>query len=470
MGDLPLTVRDAAAALRARELTSLELTTAILKKTKALNPTLGAYIVITEDSALSEAAAADEKFAAGIDLGPLQGIPYCTKDIIATKDAPTTANSLVLDPAWGDGYDAPVIQRLRAAGGVHMGKTVLNEFALGLPDPIKPFPMPQNPWDLERSASGSSSGTGIAVSAGLALMGLGTDTGGSIRGPGSWNGHTSIKATFGRVPKSGCVPLGYSLDNIGPHARSAWDCAASLQVLAGYDPTDPCAANVAVPDYTAGLDGSVAGLRIGLPLDYFFSAAGLDPEVKTAVLKAVDALREAGAIIVEVDLPHAAEAKDANTVTMACEAFAYHAEDLASRKDDYGQFTWKALMRGAFYMGSDYVQAQRFRTYWRRKVARVMTSVDVLVTPSSPTPAAIRSEMTPDSFLIAPGFTPQWNLTGLPALVVPVGFSSGTHLPLSMQVIGKPFAEATVFKVADAYQQLTNWHLSVPPIAVEVPA
>ncbi|HET7737576.1 MAG TPA: amidase, partial [Tepidiformaceae bacterium] len=288
MTDLPLTLKEAAAALRAKQLTSLEITTEMLRKTKALNPELGAFLVITEESAMAEAAAADEKFAAGIDLGPLQGIPYCTKDIIATKDAPTTANSLILDREWGKGWDAPVVSRMRAAGAVHMGKTSLSEFACGLPDVTKGWPMPRNPWDPERSPAGSSSGTGIAVSAGMVYCGFGTDTGGSIRAPGSANGHTAIKATFGRVPKSGCVPLGYSLDNIGPHARSAWDAAAMLNVIAGYDASDPCAADEPVEDYTAGLDGNIAGLRVALPMNYFFENA--TPETYAAVMAGVEVL------------------------------------------------------------------------------------------------------------------------------------------------------------------------------------
>ncbi|MEX2582256.1 MAG: amidase, partial [Gemmatimonadota bacterium] len=337
--DIPLTIKEAAAALRAKQITSVELTSALLDRTKALNPTLGAFITVTEDTALAEAAAADAKFAAGEDLGPLQGIPYGVKDIIVTKDAPTTANGVILDPAWGESRDAPVITRLREAGAVLMGKTVLNEFAIGMPDPAKSFPMPQNPWDLERSGSGSSSGTGIAIAAGLVLGGLGTDTGGSTRGPSSWNGVSGMKQTFGRVPKFGCVPLGYSLDHINPMARSAWDCAAMLNVLAGYDPTDPTTVDVPVPDYTAGLDGSVAGMRIGVPMSYFFDAPGLDPETKAAVLAAIDALNAAGAVVTEVTIPHAKEAKDANQVIMYSESFSYHKNDLAARFDDYGTYT-----------------------------------------------------------------------------------------------------------------------------------
>jgi aspartyl-tRNA(Asn)/glutamyl-tRNA(Gln) amidotransferase subunit A len=467
--DLPLTIQDAAAALRSGELTSLELTNGMLDKIEALNPTLGAFIAVTKDTALEAATRADELFAAGTDLGPMQGIPFAAKDIIATKDAPTTANGLILDPAWGEGYDATVIEKLRAAGAVLMGKLVLNEFAIGMPDASKPFPMPQNPWDLERSASGSSSGTGIAVSAGLILGGLGTDTGGSTRGPSSFNGHSGMKQTFGRVSKFGCVPLGYSLDHINPMARSAYDCALMLGIMAGYDPKDPTTIDVPVPDYLASLDGSVEGMRIGVPMPYFYDAEGLDPEVRDAVLAGIKVLEGAGAIVTEVTIPYASEAKDANQVIMYSEAFAYHRPDLATRYDTYGRYTSEVITRGALLSGADYVQAQRFRSYFKRAVAEVMADLDVLITPTSPTPAPKRSEMSPEKQLGGPSFTGQWNLTGLPAMAIPCGFSSGT-LPLSMQVIGKPFAEATVFKVGDAYQRLTDWHLRVPPVAVAVPA
>jgi len=465
--DIPLTIQDAAAALRAKQITSTELTSALLAKTKALNPTLGAFITVTEETALAEAAAADAKFAAGTDLGPLQGIPYGVKDIIATKDAPTTANGVILDPAWGEGWDAPVIERLRAAGAVLMGKLVLNEFAIGMPDAAKAFPMPQNPWDLERSGSGSSSGTGIAIAGGLVLGGLGTDTGGSTRGPSSWNGVSGMKQTFGRVPKFGCVPLGYSLDHINPMARSAWDCAAMLNVLAGYDRRDPTTVDVPVPDYTAGLTGSVAGMRIGVPTSYFFDSPELDPETKAAVLAGIEALKGAGAVVTEVHIPHAREAKDANQVIMYSEAFSYHKLDLAERFDDYGKYTSEVLTRGLLMTGGDLVQAHRFRSYFKKKVAEVMTDLDVLITPTSIGPAPKRADMSPSQQLRGPGFTPHWNLTGLPAMAIPCGFSSGPKpLPLSMQIIGKPFAEQTVFQVADAYQRLTDWHLQVPKVEV----
>jgi aspartyl-tRNA(Asn)/glutamyl-tRNA(Gln) amidotransferase subunit A len=261
------------------------------------------------------------------------------------------------------------------------------------------------------------------------------------------------------------VPLGYSLDSINPMARSAYDCALMLGVVAGYDSKDLCSVDMAVPDYTAQCTGSVEGVRIGLPIPYFFDSPELDAETKAAVLAAVKVLEEAGAIVKEVAIPHAKEAKDANQVIMYSESFTYHKQDLATRFDEYGRYTSETLTRGLFLGGSDLVQAQRFRSYFKQAVREVMADLDVLVTPTSIGPAPKRSEMNPGAMLTSPGFTPHWNLTGLPAMAMPCGFSSN-GLPLSMQVIGKPFDEPTVFQVGDAYQRLTDWHLQVPSVAV----
>ncbi len=467
---IPMTIADAAAALRDGALTSSALTAGILARVAALDGELGAYVCTSPDLAMAAAEQADADFAAGIDHGPLQGIPLAIKDIIATKDAPTTANSRVLAPDWGAGIDAPVAARLRAAGAVFIGKATTSEFALGAPDPDKGFPIPHNPWELSRTAGGSSSGTGVAVAAGLALGGLGTDTGGSVRFPAAMNGHTGLKVTFGRVPKSGVVPLGFSLDSIGPMARSAYDCALLLQVMAGFDATDPDAADVPVDtDYTASLDGSVDGVTLGVPMPYFFDADGLDPAVRDGVLAAIAVLRGAGAVTTDTAIPFAEQAKNANMLTLAAEAYAYHRNTMVSRWEDYGQFTRPGLARGAMYSAADFAQAQRFRGWFRRQVAGLLRTYDVLVTPTWATPAFPLSEMLPERMILTPGYTPQWNFTGLPAVAVPCGFSAD-GLPLSMQVIGRPFAEATVLKVADAYQRLTDWHLRVPPIAADATA
>lgn len=458
-----LTIAEAAAALRSGTLTATDLTRTILDRAIALNAALGAYVTITEDAAMEQAAAADADFAAGVDHGPLQGIPLAIKDIIAMRGAGTTANSRVLATDWGADTDAPVTARLREAGAVFVGKSTTSEFALGLPDAEKGFPVPHNPWNVAHTPAGSSSGTGVATAAQLALGGLGTDTGGSVRGPACVNGHTGLKVTFGRVPKNGVVPLGYSLDSIGPMARSALDCALLLEVMAGYDPGDPNAATVEVPKYSELLSGGVEGLKIALPVPYFFENDDLDPEQRSAVLAAVSQLVGLGATSDEIVLEHAAEAKDANHIILVAEAYAYHRNNLVHRWQDYGRFTRPSLGRGALYTAADYAQASRFRTFWAEQVARVLGAYDVIITPSAPTPAERADQMDASSRLAKPSYTGHWNLCGLPAVAVPVGLSS-SGLPLSMQVIGKPFAEATVLKVAHTLQQVTDHHLLVPPV------
>lgn len=464
MTTTPTTIVEAAAALRDGTFTSVQLTTEMLRRTNALNETLGAFVQVCDETAMAAAEAADAELAAGRDRGPLQGIPLAVKDIISTEDAPTTANSLVRPAGWDGTQDAPVAARLRGAGAVLLGKSTTSEYAIGMPDVSKGFRVPHNPWDLDHTPAGSSSGTGVAVSAGLVLGGLGTDTGGSVRGPAAVNGHTGLKVTFGRVPKSGVVPLGYTLDSIGPMARSAADCAAMLSVMAGFDATDPYAADVEVPDYSSMLTGSVAGMKIGVAMPFFFDTPDLDDSVRDACLAAVEVLRGAGAEVVEMEIPYAELAKEANHMTLVCEAFAYHRKNLQEHWGDYGLFTRPTLARGAFYTGADYTQAQRFRSVFRREVAKAMAGLDVVITPTMPTPAERADEIDISKRLTAASFTGQWNFAGLPACATPVG-SSTSGLPVSMQIVGHPFGEGTVLKVADAYQQLTDHHLQVPAIA-----
>lgn len=462
---LPQTIQEASAALRRGAVTSVELAEASLQKIHELNDTVGAFIVVTDDVAMTAAKQADADFAAGIDRGPLQGIPFALKDILATKDAPTTANSLVLDPKWGEGYDSVTTERVRAAGAALTGKLVLSEFALGQPDPEKPFPIPRNPWGLDRTPGGSSSGTGIAVSTGMVLGGIGTDTGGSVRFPAAYCGHTGLKVTYGRVPKWGCAPLGYTLDSIGPMARSAWDCAAILNAIAGHDPRDVTAAATPAEDYLAGLDDGVKGLRVGVSSEYFFDHEMLHPEQKASSEAVIAQLKDLGAEIVEVHLPKVALAKEANTLTMISEAFSYHRRDMASRWADYGRGVRNMIARGALYSAADYVQAQRFRSWFAKEAAKVMAQVDVLITPTIIEPATPTANMDMTKRMLQPSYTGPFNLLGYPGLAIPSGFSS-EGLPLSTQVVGAPFSEALLLRVGHAYQQVTDHHLQVPRVAV----
>lgn len=468
MTDLPLTITAAASALRAGSITSVELTEGTIARADALDARLGAYITRTDSAALAAARQADADFAAGIDHGPLQGIPLGVKDIIATKDAPTTAQSLVLDREWGAGRDAVVVQRLREAGTVITGKAATLEFAIGVADDQKPFPIHRNPWDTNRWPGGSSAGTGAGVAAGLFLGGLGTDTGGSIRIPAAFCGVSGLKPTYGRVPKSGCAPLGYSLDHIGPLARSAADCALILQVMAGYDASDPTSVDVQVPDYSAALTGSLEGVRIGVERTHHLGHAHAEPEAVAAFEASLRVLEDAGASIVDVTLPHYQEVAFADLMIMVAEAATYHMLDFRQRWEDYGRNLRKTLIGGLSFSAADYVQAQRLRSFGIKEIAEVMTSVDAIVHPTTLMGAPTIEMANTSSWAAWPIFTGYGNAVGYPVLSIPMGFSAG--LPVSLSIIGRPFEEATALRVGDAYQRITTWHLQTPPIMAEVEA
>jgi aspartyl-tRNA(Asn)/glutamyl-tRNA(Gln) amidotransferase subunit A len=462
--EIPLTVEEAASALRAGDLTSVALTRACLARADALDTDLGCYVTRFDEPALVAASAADADFAAGIDRSHLQGIPVGMKDILAMPEGPTTANSLILDPSWGAGKEGPVVRRLRDAGAVITGKLVTNEFAIGAPDPAKPFPIPRNPWDLAATPGGSSAGTGNGVAAGLFLAGIGTDTGGSIRIPAAFCGTSGLMPTFGRVPKSGCVPLGFTLDHVGPLARSAWDCAAMLSVLAGADPSDPTCVDLPVPDFFETIDDGVSGLRVGVVHERHFPD-GSDPAALAAFNDAVGQLDALGAELVEVELPYYAEVFSACMITMVGEAFAYHRDDLRRRWHDYGARTRALLSWGALLQSQDYVQAQRVRRVGQLALAETFASVDVIATPTAsigaPAEAAFGGEDGGFADLMAKVHTMYWDAVGNPVLVVPMGFTAA-GMPLSLQLAAAPFDEVTLLRVGRAYQAATDWHRRVP--------
>lgn len=461
-GKPPFTIADAGAALRNRRLTSVALTTELLAHTNALDATLGTYVARFDETALLAAAQADADFDAGIDRGPLQGIPLGIKDIIAAREGPTTACSKVLDPAWGRGLDAPVVARLRAQGAVITGKTATMEFAMGAPDPGGPFPLHRNPWDLDCWPGGSSTGTATGVAAGLILGGLGSDTGGSVRIPAALCGISGLKPTFGLVPKSGVVPLGYSLDTIGPMARTARDCAAILQAIAGASADDPTSVDCPVPDYTAALAGNAAGLRVGVERDHHTRSEGFDAACLDRFEDAVRSLEHAGAEIVDVHFDNYPLVTTAALVTSAAESFAYHRRDLQERFDDYGREARFSLSIGAFYSSADYVQAQRVRALGLATLRRVLGECDVIATPTIGQPAP---RVTDDFWAMMQWiYTPAWNLLGTPAMSVPMGPLDG-GLPSGLQLIGGRFEDATVLRVADAYQCVTDWHTRSPDLA-----
>lgn len=467
MTEVPLTIKDAGRALRAGEITSLELTQTLLDRADKLDPAVGCYITRMDEPALAAAARADADFASGVDRGPMQGIPIGLKDILATDDAPTTGQSLAMDPEWPKQGDGPAVRRLRQAGSVIIGKNTTNEFASGGPDDQKPFPIPKNPWNTDHTPGGSSSGTGVGVAAGLHLGGVGTDTSGSVRWPAAANGVSGMMATYGRVPKSGCTQNGFSLDHIGPLARTAWDCAAMLTVMAGYDPTDECSIDVPVPDYTATLDGSFEGLRVGVVRNGHTDLPDAHPDMVEAFETAVGVFEMGGADVREVVIPYITEIFAAQWVNNASEKSGIYVKRFEKQWSDWGRFTRVGMSSfGLFLDAADYVQALRVRHWAKKTIAALMVDYDVLLTPTMKAPAGRRDEMGYAKSLDMGILTSPWSWIGYPALAIPMGFSGG--LPLSLQVVGKPFDETSVFKAADAYQTATGWHLAIPPMLAEL--
>ncbi|KQX19717.1 MULTISPECIES: amidase [unclassified Sphingomonas] len=459
-----ITITGAARALRDGSTTSVALTRRALAQADALDARLGVYLTRFDEYALGRAEAADRDLAAGIDRGPMHGIPIGIKDIVAMAEGPTTAQSLVLDPEWGAGRDAIVVERLKAAGAVITGKLTTMEFACGIPDHDKPFPIPRNPWNPERYAGGSSSGSGSGVASGMMLGAVGTDTAGSIRLPAIFCGVSGLKPTFGRVPNAGCTPMGYSMDHVGPLARSARDCAVFLQAIAGGDERDPYAVDLPVPDFLASAHGSLAGVRVGVARDLF--GPGDDPAVRPAFEAAIAVLATLGATVVEIVLPLYDEMSAAAFLIQTCEGMAYHLPDLRSRWTDYFAGSRRLLGLGALFSGADYVQAQRARRVAQRELAALFTGVDVIATPGASQAATLLSRMEKEgaASLIGVLHTAYWNAVGNPALTVPMGFNA-EGLPLSLQLGARPFDETLLVQVGDAYQQATDWHLIIPPLA-----
>jgi aspartyl-tRNA(Asn)/glutamyl-tRNA(Gln) amidotransferase subunit A len=461
---LPLTVTAAAKGLRDGSYTSVDLVQAMQRRADVLDPVLASYIVRTDETALAAAAIADAELASGLDRGLFHGIPIGIKDIIATAEAPTTAQSLVLDPAFGASGDAVVVSRLRAAGAIVMGKLTTMEYAIGTPDPSKGFPTPRNPFNHEHWTGGSSSGTGNGVAAGLFLAGLGTDTGGSIRLPAAWCGISGLMQTFGRVPKSGCVPLGFSYDHIGPMTRSARDAAAMLAVLAGHDESDPSSIDRPVDDYLAALTGDLTGLRIGIDSS-FLHRPGCDPKVSECLRDAVAVLIDAGATVTEVRLPLWDEVTTSMMVGLA-EAAAYHLGDLRTRWDDYGRPTRHTIGLAVLATAADYVQAQRVRRVGIRAVAEMFETYDLVITPTALTGAPALAGLDFEAML-PDVLTPYWNAVGNPAISIPAGLTAA-GLPIGLQIAGRPFDEATVLRAADAFQRATDHHLVESPLVLEL--
>lgn len=455
--ELPfLTITQLTAAIRKRDVSPLEVTQAMLERIERLNPEVHAFITVTSDLALQQAKEAEVELAKGMDLGALPGVPIALKDLYATKDIRTTAQSKVLLD-WVPEADATATRRLREAGSVLLGKLTMHEFAFGMPGFDTPFEPARNPWDLSRVTGGSSSGSGAALAAGLCYGALGSDTGGSIRNPAATCGIAGIKPTYGRVSRTGVVPLSWSLDHVGPMARCVADCALMLQAIAGYDARDPASADVPVPDFTAELHAGIRGLRIGVPRGWFDEGDGTDAEVLAAFEAALGVFESLGARPVPLDAKPFIAARAANTIIMIAEAYAYHEQTLKIRPLHLSRGVRNRAREGAFISSADYIDAQRARSVIAAQLKAILSEVDVIASPAVPQPAETFEEQDPEKRYRLPSYTPVYNLTGLPAMSVPCGLTSA-GLPIGLQLAGRAFDEATVLRVAQAYENATDWH------------
>ena len=452
------------AAYRERTLSPVEVTEDALQRIAALNDTLNAFNTVTAELALARAKAAEAEFMSGTDLGPMHGIPFGAKDIYDTAGILTSCQSKLRPDVVPD-VNAHAVQKLLDGGAVLLGKCATIEFATGGPSEETLFPPARNPWNIAHVPGGSSSGSGAAVAAGMTRMALGSDTGGSIRGPAAYCGTVGIKPTYGRVSRRGVFPLSFTMDHCGPLSWSVADAALSLQVMAGFDPLDPASADEPVADYAAGLDGGVKGLRIGYVANWLAEDKNTHPEIPAAIETALAALRADGAVVENVALSSHDVFHACGRMIILAECYAIHEKDLMERPELYGRPTRERLMAGAFVRGSDYVEALRMRREMSLQFnAEVLGQYDAVIAPATALPAG-RFDAQPNDPLALSGYlTVPFNVTGNPAMSVCCGFTS-EGLPISMQVVGKPFDEAMVLRVGAAYERASAWRHRRPTLS-----
>jgi aspartyl-tRNA(Asn)/glutamyl-tRNA(Gln) amidotransferase subunit A len=450
-----LTLAAAAEQIRHHNLSPVEYTQALIDRIDTHDAKFNAFLRQTPELALQHARQAEAAIQAGRWQGPLHGIPVGLKDIIDVEGIPTTGHSRILADNVARA-DAFVTHRLKNAGAVLMGKLSTHEFAIGGPSFDLPWPPARNAWNRDYFPGGSSSGSGVAVAAGFLPAALGTDTGGSVRNPASMCGIVGMKATYGRVSRRGVLPLSYALDHVGPMTHNVTDNAILLGVIAGHDPADPGSARVPVPDFTSELETGVKGLKIGIIRRFYRRDFEADAEMAQSIEDALTILTEQGATIHEIDPGPLSDYASANRVILLSEAYAIHEKWLQERPQDYGDLARERLMPGAFLRAVDYVHALRQRTVLMQRFNDLMASVDVAITASSMEPACpIEDDQLCEALYGRQARAP-FNLTGSPALAVPTGFAA-SGLPLSMQIVGKPFDEVTVYRVARAYEKATQW-------------
>ena len=449
--------------IRNRELSPVEVTEAYLQRVESLNANIRAYLTVTADQARQAASEAEEEIAAGRYRGPLHGIPVAVKDQIYTKGIRTTGGSPVFDEFVPE-YDATVITRLNDAGAILLGKLNMTEFATtGLSHQFDP---PRNPWDQERSSGGSSSGSGAATAAFMCAAALGEDTGGSVRFPAAWCGLAGLRPTWGLVSRYGVMPGVRSMDTVGPLARTVEDCAILLYTISGHDPHDRMTREEATPDYRAALNGDVSDLRIGILREALY-APSVDGEMGKAILDAGNTLSRLGAKVDEVSVPMAAHAGPINS-GIRVEAPTTYRNLLLERPQDIAHDNRIGYMVNAIMPATFYYKAVQLRTLLRAQIMKALEDVDLLILPTSGVPA---QPLSPDPQITGPEnvnrtpylLTTVPSLANLPALAVPCGFS-GEGLPLSLQIAGRPFEDATVLRAGHAYEQATEWHTRRPPV------
>ena len=463
MNDLHwMTVAEAAGAIAARNLSPVELMEALLERIGRLDPKLNAFIRLDADAAILAARAAEAEIASGRQRGPLHGVPVGIKDIIDVAGLPMTCHSkLLIDNIAST--DAVCVSRLRGAGAIVLGKLSTHEFAIGGPSFDLPWPPARNPWNTDHHPGGSSSGSGSGLAAGLFPMALGSDTGGSVRNPASACGIVGLKPTYGLVSRRGVFPLSFTLDHVGPMTRTVPDNALMLEVIAGHDPLDPGSAAAPAGHYTSALERGVRGLRIGFVRHFDEEDMPADPEVTAALEHVALTLQTLGAEIRDVRLPTLGEFAAVNRVILQSEAWAIHGQWLRERPGDYGQLARRRLMSGAFLSAGDYVQAARRRLEMIGAVEAALRDVDILLCASAmDPPCRIDDPEAVERTYPRQARTP-FNVTGHPALAMMSGLSSG-GLPLSVQFVGRYFAEATLFRVAREWERAAGMENKHPPL------
>jgi len=448
------TIAEASSLIAAKKLSPVELTKDCLDRLHATEATLHAFVLPTEDRAMADAKAAEAAIMRDGPRGPMHGIPIGLKDIVNTAGIETTCGSKILAGNIPE-KDAACAARLADAGTVLMGKLTTHEFADGGPSFDLPKPPAHNPWNPEHFTAGSSSGTGAAVAVGVILCGIGTDTGGSIRGPAALCGISGLKPTYGLVSRAGVAPAAFSLDHIGPMAWTAEDCAIMLQVLAGHDPADPASASRPVPDYRGALNGNLRGVRVGVIRHFHEDDLKVEPSVQTGIDNALAVFRSLGATVSEVTVSPLQDWQACGSLISITERAAAYDEWARTRLGDFSERVQRRLHLGALVSGVDYVQAVRRRRELRAELQAAMRDLDVVITAGAPGEAAKMDAIQKWDLFDKPNFTMPFNVTGYPALCVCSGFGP-LGLPVSVQIVGKPFQDAMVLRVGDAFEKVTD--------------